>query len=116
MFYLCFAGNRRNSQPSRRPDSDWIPYPLLIVALSKFLPSDAIELITKHYNDHRVRIRSFLLCVFCLLNGGYVFLIDCLMFDVQKGRLTRFEMIQRVRHIAGDNLLMAVIKSYRGKV
>ncbi|KAL8547508.1 hypothetical protein ACS0TY_007012 [Phlomoides rotata] len=81
------AGNRRrNSLPIRRPNSDWLPFPTLIIGLSKFLPSDAIETITKHHNDYREQ------------------------------KVTRYEMIQRVRHIAGDKLLMAVIKSHKGRI
>lgn len=77
---------QRNSQPSRVPNSDWMPFPTLIAALSKFLPPDAVESISKFHSDYR------------------------------KQKVTRHEMIQRVRHIAGDKLLMAIIKSYRGKI
>ncbi|KAI3464092.1 hypothetical protein Pfo_020755 [Paulownia fortunei] len=78
-------GCQRSLQPSRLPNSDWMPFPTLITTLSKFLPPDALELIVKHHSDYK------------------------------KQKITRFEMIQRVRHIAGDKLLMAIIKSYRGK-
>ncbi|KAH6758330.1 hypothetical protein C2S51_018565 [Perilla frutescens var. frutescens] len=77
---------QRNEQPSRVPKSDWMPFPTLIAALSKFLPPDAVESISKFHTDYR------------------------------KQKVTRHEMIQRVRHIAGDKLLMAIIKSYRGKI
>lgn len=43
-------------------------------------------------------------------------LLNCSIFGLQKQKVTRHEMIQRVRHIAGDKLLMTIIKSYRSKV
>ncbi|KAL1564960.1 putative inactive poly [ADP-ribose] polymerase SRO5 [Salvia divinorum] len=76
---------QRHLQTPRVPKSDWMPFPSLIAALSKFLPRDAIESISKFHSDYR------------------------------KQKVTRHEMIQRVRHIAGDELLMAIIKSYRSK-
>ncbi|GFP79931.1 probable inactive poly [ADP-ribose] polymerase sro5 [Phtheirospermum japonicum] len=84
-FSVC-RGPQRTAQHPKQPNSDWMPFPTLITALQKFLPSDAVELIKKHHSDFR------------------------------KQKITRYEMIQRVRHIAGDKLLMIIIKSYRGKV
>ncbi|XP_057772662.1 probable inactive poly [ADP-ribose] polymerase SRO5 isoform X2 [Salvia miltiorrhiza] len=81
----CNREKQRNLQPPRVPNSDWMPFPTLIAALSKFLPRDAIESISKFHSDYR------------------------------KQKVTRHEMIQRVRHIAGDKLLMTIIKSYRTK-
>lgn len=69
----------------RVPTSPWMPFPILISALSKFLPSQTIALIFKHYRDHKGK------------------------------KISRHELIQRVRRIAGDQLLIAVIKSYRAK-
>ncbi|XP_073297055.1 probable inactive poly [ADP-ribose] polymerase SRO5 isoform X1 [Primulina huaijiensis] len=73
-------------QTCKRPNSDWMPFATLIHALSKFLPPDAIKLITKHHSEHK------------------------------KQKITRHEMIQRVRHIAGDKLLIMVLKSHRDKI
>ncbi|KZV52132.1 putative inactive poly [Dorcoceras hygrometricum] len=72
-------------QTCKRPNSDWMPFATLINELSKFLPTDAIKLISKHHIEHK------------------------------KQKITRHEMIQRVRHIAGDKLLIMVIKTYREK-
>ncbi|KAL9170799.1 hypothetical protein ABFS82_04G170000 [Erythranthe guttata] len=78
-------GDQRRSQSSRTPNSDWMPFPTLITTLSKFLPRDAIELIGKNHSDYKNR------------------------------KITRQELIQLVRNVAGDKLLMAIIKSYRRK-
>lgn len=51
-----FAEKQRNSQPARAPNSDWMPFPTLIAALSKFLPRDAIEAISKCHIDFSVSI------------------------------------------------------------
>ncbi|KAL1551285.1 putative inactive poly [ADP-ribose] polymerase SRO5 isoform X2 [Salvia divinorum] len=80
------AEKQRKLQLHRVPRSDWMPFPTLIAAMSKFLPREAIESISKHHSDYR------------------------------KQKVSRHEMIRRVRDIAGDKLLMAIIKSYRSKV
>ncbi|XP_047951810.1 probable inactive poly [ADP-ribose] polymerase SRO5 isoform X1 [Salvia hispanica] len=82
---VLIAEEQRHLQTPRVPKSDWMPFPSLIATLTKFLPSDAIESISKFHSDYR------------------------------KQKVTRHEMIQRVRLIAGDELLMAIIKSYRSK-
>ncbi|KAK4427136.1 putative inactive poly [ADP-ribose] polymerase SRO5 [Sesamum alatum] len=79
-------GSQKGRQPTRQPNSEWMPFATLITTLSKFLPPDAIELISKNYRDYK------------------------------KQRMTRHEMIQVVRQVAGDKLLMTIIKSYRGKI
>ncbi|EEF51999.1 conserved hypothetical protein [Ricinus communis] len=68
------------------PTSPWMPFPALISALSEFLPPATIGLLDKHHKDHREK------------------------------KISRQELIQRVRQIAGDRLLIAVIKSFRTKV
>jgi hypothetical protein len=78
-------GCQRNLQPRRLPNSRWMPFTTLITTLSKFLPPDAIKSIAKRHSDYK------------------------------RKKVTRYEMIQWVRHVAGDKLLMAVIKSYRRK-
>ncbi|KAK3224935.1 hypothetical protein Dsin_004797 [Dipteronia sinensis] len=68
---------------SLRPTSPWMPFPTLISVLSKFLPPTTIALISKYYRDHKEK------------------------------KIPRPELIQRVRQIAGDKLLISAIKSYR---
>ncbi|XVF09291.1 hypothetical protein REPUB_Repub07fG0080000 [Reevesia pubescens] len=70
----------------KMPTSPWISFPALISELSKFLPSTSINLIYKRYRDNRDK------------------------------KLSRHEFIQFIRQIAGDKLLIAVIKSSRAKV
>ncbi|CAI9753936.1 unnamed protein product [Fraxinus pennsylvanica] len=78
-------GYQRISRPLRRPSSDFIPFSALTKVLSKFLPSDANEMIAKHYGDHKEK------------------------------KITRHEFIQRLRNIAGDKLLLVTIKSHMDK-
>ncbi|KAK6153319.1 hypothetical protein DH2020_012958 [Rehmannia glutinosa] len=47
-------GSQRSPTSSRKPNSDWMPFPTLITVLSKFLPPDAVELIAKHHGDFKV--------------------------------------------------------------
>ncbi|KAG9159937.1 hypothetical protein Leryth_005683 [Lithospermum erythrorhizon] len=79
------ARPQRVSVTLRKPNSPWLPFPTLISELARFLQPHSLDLIKKYHNEHRMR------------------------------KLTRFELIQRVRHIAGDELLASVIKSYRQK-
>lgn len=51
-----FSGHQRGSQPRLKPKSDWLHFETLTTLLSKHLPPDAIELITKGYSDFQVRI------------------------------------------------------------
>ncbi|XP_051133382.1 probable inactive poly [ADP-ribose] polymerase SRO5 isoform X1 [Andrographis paniculata] len=79
-------GCERMSQPTTRtPHSHWMPFPALIAALAKFLPADAVGLISRHYGDYK------------------------------KKKIPRYEMIQKVRKIAGDDILMSIIKFNRRK-
>ncbi|XP_019197262.1 PREDICTED: probable inactive poly [ADP-ribose] polymerase SRO5 isoform X1 [Ipomoea nil] len=78
-------GVQRNSVPLRLPNSPWISFPALVSALGKFLPPQSMKLITKYQKDHRER------------------------------RITRHEMIQHVRKLAGDDLLATIIKAQRDK-
>ncbi|KNA25042.1 hypothetical protein SOVF_010200 [Spinacia oleracea] len=68
----------------KMPTSPWISFPALISVLGRFLPADAISLISKYHKEYKER------------------------------RLSRPELIKIVRQIAGDKLLIAVIKSCKG--
>ncbi|KAK7330489.1 hypothetical protein VNO77_24684 [Canavalia gladiata] len=68
-----------------RPSSPWMPFPTLISVLSKILPPPDIAFIAKFHKDYREK------------------------------RISRHELIQKVRLIAGDKLLVSVIKSFRTK-
>ncbi|KAI9074534.1 hypothetical protein K1719_043533 [Acacia pycnantha] len=78
-------GSVKNEEPSRRPSSPWMPFPTLISVLSKFLPAADIALLSKYHKDHRAN------------------------------KISRHDLIQKVRQIAGDKLLIGVIKSFRDK-
>ncbi|CAB41855.1 putative protein [Arabidopsis thaliana] len=68
------------------PKSPWISFPVLINSISKFLNQSQIRLIHKHYKEHQDR------------------------------RISRCELIQRLRSITGDSLLVQIIKSVGQKV
>ncbi|XP_077244114.1 putative inactive poly [ADP-ribose] polymerase SRO2 [Tasmannia lanceolata] len=72
-------------EPVRRPSSAWMPFPKLISFLSRFLPPAAISLIKRYHSDHL------------------------------KKKITREYLIQRVRQIAGDKLLIEAIRYSRAK-
>ncbi|KAK7265687.1 hypothetical protein RJT34_33310 [Clitoria ternatea] len=68
-----------------RPSSPWMPFPALISVISKILPPPDVAFIAKFHKDYREK------------------------------RISRNELIQNVRRIAGDKLLVSVIKSFRAK-
>ncbi|XP_074316908.1 putative inactive poly [ADP-ribose] polymerase SRO5 [Silene latifolia] len=67
----------------RMPTSPWISFPALISVLARYLPSDAVALISKYHKDYKEK------------------------------KISRPDLIEKVRHIAGDKLLVAVIKSFK---
>lgn len=69
----------------KKPNSPWMPFPALIQELIKFLPPSSVSLISKHHKDYKER------------------------------KISRTQLIKYARQLAGDRLLMAVIKSWRAK-
>ena len=51
--YNCVGFVKTQKQPSL-PTSPWMPFPVLISVLSKFLPPPTVALIRKHHEDHKV--------------------------------------------------------------
>ncbi|KAL9264640.1 putative inactive poly [ADP-ribose] polymerase SRO5 [Drosera capensis] len=66
------------------PTSPWVGFPDLISALAKLLPPHIISVISKFHKDFIER------------------------------KISRHELIQKMRQLAGDKLLVALIKSCRG--
>ena len=54
-FLVCLKTPFNFNSP-RRLRSPWMPFPLLIKALSKFLPPPQIFIIQKHYRDQQVSV------------------------------------------------------------
>ncbi|KAK3035323.1 hypothetical protein RJ639_034031 [Escallonia herrerae] len=77
----CLKVCERIQVPPKKPTSPWMPFSTLISALSKFLPAHSISLIAKHHYDYR------------------------------DNKISRHELIQRIRYVAGDKLLTTIIKS-----
>ncbi|XP_050376930.1 probable inactive poly [ADP-ribose] polymerase SRO5 isoform X2 [Argentina anserina] len=82
----CLKEFLKTQLPIRKPTSPWMPIPTLIGVLSKFLPQPSIALIIKYHKAHR------------------------------DNKISRSELIQRIRRIAGDELLATIIKSFRTKI
>ncbi|CAH9140352.1 unnamed protein product [Cuscuta epithymum] len=69
--------------PFRKPTSPWISFPALLSALAKYLPPHTMRLISEQHKNYRER------------------------------KISRHEMIQRMRRLAGDERLAAIIKAHR---
>ncbi|KAM0987461.1 hypothetical protein ACFX13_011770 [Malus domestica] len=68
------------------PTSPWMSFPALMSILSKFLPPQKMQLLVACHNEFRAN------------------------------KVTRPQLIQRVRQIAGDRLLIGVIKSVKRQI
>lgn len=86
MFLFFVVIEERTEEEHLRPTSPWMPFPTLISMLSKILSPSDVALVSKFYRAKKER------------------------------RISRHELIQKVRQIVGDKLLIAAIKSYRAKV
>ncbi|XP_050224122.1 probable inactive poly [ADP-ribose] polymerase SRO5 isoform X2 [Mercurialis annua] len=82
----CLKGFFKIRESPGLPTSPWMPFPALISALAEFLPSATVGRLDKYHVDYRNK------------------------------KISRQELIQRVRRIAGDKLLISVIKSFRTKL
>lgn len=111
-FFVNFVGTEKNEEPLR-PSSPWMPFPTLISVLSKVLPSPDIVLISKFHEDHKVSDVGLEICWFFFSSFKTIVLTTLFL---QKKKISRHELIHKVRQIAGDKLLIAAIKSYRAKV
>lgn len=76
----CLKGS-----PKIQPTSPWMPLPALFSVISRFLPQNTVNLIARHYSDHKEK------------------------------KISRRELIQRIRRITGDKLLIAAIRSFRAR-
>uniref|UniRef100_A0A1J3I530 Putative inactive poly [ADP-ribose] polymerase SRO5 n=1 Tax=Noccaea caerulescens TaxID=107243 RepID=A0A1J3I530_NOCCA len=85
-FLVCIKTPFNFPRSPKRLRSPWMAFPVLIKALSKFLPPPQIIIIQKHYKDQQNR------------------------------RISRSQLIQRVRGITGDRLLLHIIKALGHKV
>ncbi|KAL5725140.1 hypothetical protein ACHQM5_008319 [Ranunculus cassubicifolius] len=70
-------------EPVHKPKSPWLALPTLIGVLARFITPDAIDRLKKYQSDYIAK------------------------------KLSRQEMIQQIRLIAGDKLLISVIKSFQ---
>ncbi|KAF8037017.1 hypothetical protein BT93_B0057 [Corymbia citriodora subsp. variegata] len=76
----------RTPERSQKPTSPWMPFPDLISELSKIFHPSDISLISKYYKDRR------------------------------REKISRYMLVHKVRRIAGDKLLIKIIKSFRAKI
>lgn len=79
--------SRHNTQEHLlKPTSAWMSFPRLFNVIEKFLSSSSISLMKKHYADYK------------------------------ESKISREDLIRRLRMIAGDRLLISAIKMFRGQV
>lgn len=77
--------NLRGFGVPRRPTSPWVPFPALIAVLSRVLPQHHVNVISKFHKGYR------------------------------ENKISRLELIQKVRQIAGDERLTSIIKAFKMK-
>nr|GMD33057.1 probable inactive poly [ADP-ribose] polymerase SRO5 [Ipomoea batatas] len=81
-----FSGVQRNMVSPKKPNSPRITFPSLVIELEKFLPPQIMQSITTYVKDHR------------------------------EGKITRLEMVKRLRRLAGDELIIKIVKAQKDMV
>nr|GLL36213.1 probable inactive poly [ADP-ribose] polymerase SRO5 [Ipomoea trifida] len=76
-------GVQRNTVSQKKPNPPRITFPSLVAELEKFLPPQIMQSITTYVKDHR------------------------------EGKITRLEMIKRLRRLAGDELIIKIVKAQK---
>lgn len=69
---ICVGFVRTKRQPCE-PTSPWMPFPVLISELSKFLPPQSVSLIRKHHEAHKVSTSALHLS--WATNTNYLFVL-----------------------------------------
>lgn len=107
------AGNAL--KPVKPPKSPWISFPTLISILSEILPPKKSSEIVKCHNEFRVQFNfpfafDGILSILYATKFPWFWFGFCVIWTQAK-KIRRMQLVQKVRTIAGDKLLDAVIKS-----
>ena len=103
----------------RAPSSPWMPFSMLFAAISTKVPRSDMDLVIRYYEEFKVVNVLFLpICGFRLDSYAYsgMLTIACLVISKQSKKISRSELVIRMRQIIGDKILVSTVMRLQQKV
>ena len=103
----------------RAPSSPWMPFSMLFAAISTKVPRSDMDLVIRYYEEFKVVNVLFLpICGFRLDSYAYsgMLTIACLIISKQSKKISRSDLVIRMRQIIGDKILVSTVMRLQQKV
>ena len=103
----------------RAPSSPWMPFSMLFAAISTKVPRSDMELVIRYYEEFKVVNVLFLpICGFRLDSYAYsgMLTIAYLIIAKQSKKISRSDLVIRMRQIIGDKILVSTVMRLQQKV
>ena len=103
----------------RAPSSPWMPFSMLFAAISTKVPRSDMDLVIRYYEEFKVVNVLFLpICGFRLDSYAYsgMLTIVCLIISKQSKKISRSDLVIRMRQIIGDKILVSTVMRLQQKV
>ena len=103
----------------RAPSSPWMPFSMLFAAISTKVPRSDMDLVIRYYEEFKVVNVLFLpICGFRLDSYAYsgMLTIACLVISKQSKKISRSDLVIRMRQIIGDKILVSTVMRLQQKV
>ena len=103
----------------RAPSSPWMPFSMLFAAISTKVPRSDMDLVIRYYEEFKVVNVLFLpICGFRLDSYAYsgMLTIAYLIIAKQSKKISRSELVIRMRQIIGDKILVSTVMRLQQKV
>ena len=102
----------------RAPSSPWMPFSMLFAAISTKVPRSDMDLVIRYYEEFKVVNVLFLPFEVSgwihMLSG--MLTIVCLVISKQSKKISRSELVIRMRQIIGDKILVSTVMRLQQKV
>ena len=103
----------------RAPSSPWMPFSMLFAAISTKVPRSDMDLVIRYYEEFKVVNVLFLpICGFRLDSYAYsgMLTIAYLIIAKQSKKISRSDLVIRMRQIIGDKILVSTVMRLQQKV
>lgn len=120
-----FQGKVQASEKATKtPTSPWMPFSMLFAAISTKVPSQDMDLISTQYEQFKVcnfgRVFIFMNFLFSdIFSINLLFILWYLtsfFWFHQRRKITRIDLVKKLRQIIGDKLLISTITRLQHKV
>ena len=102
----------------RAPSSPWMPFSMLFAAISTKVPRSDMDLVIRYYEEFKVVNVLFLPFEVSgwihMLSG--MLTIVCLVISKQSKKISRSDLVIRMRQIIGDKILVSTVMRLQQKV